>query len=318
LHIKDRNTPVVDLQWDRLSELYLLVAYETYISLWDVEASYEVHVFDKQNIAITAIAWLDWTPGNFVSTNAKNNFVKVWNASQKSPLESIKINQQPNNKDLIVSLNTKNNNNNNNNLLNSSYSNSTSLASSTMQVGINAIYFSTGNKRMLTAYNDGSISIYNMQRRQIEFKTSAGHTETIFDTKFSTCSPDVFATASYDGTLKIWHSSDFSLKKTIFCTTDIIYSCDWSPSGNMLASACSNGVVSIHDVDTGKELSKLLHHAKACYFVAWNKLDHFLLASTAADNTLVVFAFDKIGPVAFFLHDCQVKNKYLSTRIPIF
>jgi WD40 repeat protein len=55
--------PVVDIQFDRLSVLYMLVAYTYFISLWDIESGTEIHVFDKQSLPITSIAWLDWTAG---------------------------------------------------------------------------------------------------------------------------------------------------------------------------------------------------------------------------------------------------------------
>ena len=34
---------------------------------------------------------LDWPVGNFVSCNAKNGYLKVWNASQRQPLESVRV-----------------------------------------------------------------------------------------------------------------------------------------------------------------------------------------------------------------------------------
>ena len=34
---------------------------------------------------------MDWTVGNFVSTHCKNGYLKVWNASQRQPLDSIRV-----------------------------------------------------------------------------------------------------------------------------------------------------------------------------------------------------------------------------------
>jgi len=86
LKVPERTSPVVDLQWDRLSSIYLLVAYESFVSLWDTEAGSEMHVFEKQvytyfiiiiiiitiviivqyftkGIPISCLAWMDWTSG---------------------------------------------------------------------------------------------------------------------------------------------------------------------------------------------------------------------------------------------------------------
>jgi WD40 repeat protein len=195
LSVPDRYAAVVDIQWDRLSSVYLLVAYTSCISLWDTENLTEIHSFDKQQGGMTAIAWLDWTAGNFISTNSKNGILKVWNVSQRHFLESIRV----------------------------------------CTSGISTVYFGAGTKRAVLACLDGSIIIYHMVKMQLEYSTAAGHTETIFDCNFSPSSPDVLATASYDGTVKVWNIQDFSLTDTLYSgqstSKNIIYSCDWSPKG---------------------------------------------------------------------------------------
>lgn len=70
------NTKVVDVQWDRLSSIYILVAYTNFIALWDTESATQVQVFDRvsnnSSVTITAISWMDWTAGNFVSSTSKS------------------------------------------------------------------------------------------------------------------------------------------------------------------------------------------------------------------------------------------------------
>ena len=91
LLVKDRTAAVCDVQWDRLSaSVYLLVAYYSFISLWDADAAVELHVFDKQP-GVTSIAFLDWQPGTFLSSNSKSGVLKLWNVSQKTSLSAIKI-----------------------------------------------------------------------------------------------------------------------------------------------------------------------------------------------------------------------------------
>ena len=71
LKVSQRTLSVVDIQWDRLSAIYMIVAYQTFISLWDTESGSEVHLFEKQSTGISCLAWMDWTAGNFVSSNPK-------------------------------------------------------------------------------------------------------------------------------------------------------------------------------------------------------------------------------------------------------
>ena len=88
---QQQQQQVVEIAWDPLSTLYLLVAYQYEVVLWDIERKESINVFEKQNIPISSIAWLDWTAGNFMTTNQKNGVVRIWNASQVLPLESRKI-----------------------------------------------------------------------------------------------------------------------------------------------------------------------------------------------------------------------------------
>jgi WD40 repeat protein len=71
LKVSQRTLSVVDIQWDRLSAVYMIVAYQSFISLWDTEVGNEVHIFEKQSTGISCLAWMDWTAGNFVSSNPK-------------------------------------------------------------------------------------------------------------------------------------------------------------------------------------------------------------------------------------------------------
>lgn len=253
LQCADRKTQVVDIQWDRLSATYLLVAYQFFVALWDGETGEEIHCFEKQPLNITSIAWMEWTAGNFITTNGKNGNLKVWNASQKQALDTVKTRTT---------------------------------------AGITSVVFSQGKPKALYACTDGSIAVYDVQNKKLDFRLSAGHTETIFACKFSPKSPNIFATASYDGTVKIWNLSDMSLTKTLYGNGDIIYSLDWSLHGNYVAASSYTGLVTLWDVDSGREIARYLNHTKPSFFVTWNPHDDRYLLSTSADGTVIVMELD--------------------------
>ncbi len=56
---KERHV-VVDLQWDRLSSVYLLAAYQSVVVLWDAERLEALNIFERQTINISTIAWMEW------------------------------------------------------------------------------------------------------------------------------------------------------------------------------------------------------------------------------------------------------------------
>ena len=167
---------VVDVQWDRLSSVYLLVAYSNFVSLWDTETQTEINVFDKQPVGITSVAWMDWTAGSFLTANAKNGTLRVWNVSQKAPMDTIRVGD----------------------------------------VGIAYFHLGPGTKQAICAHVDGSVSVFHLEKQHLDFSTGFGHRETIFDCKFNPIDPDTFATVSFDQTLRLWNTSDLSPKKTMF------------------------------------------------------------------------------------------------------
>ena len=255
LMVKDRVAAVSDIQWDRLSPTYLLVAYASFISLWDAETGAEIHIFDKQSGGgiITSIAWIDWQPGNFVSTNSKTGVLKVWNVSQRTSLRAIKI---------------------------------------AYEGGLLAAKVGVISKTVMCACTTGSIHVYSLQNMMEELKTTPGHTETIFDCKFSPATADIFASASYDGTLKMWNSGDLSLIRTLHGACDIIYCCDWSPDGRYILGGCGLGKIMLWNAETGQELGFFQHHTKACYCLSWNKCHLNAVCSTSGDGCCVVFELD--------------------------
>jgi WD40 repeat protein len=56
--------------------------------------------------------------------------------------------------------------------------------------------------RLLLAFMDGSVGVFDYGLRNLEFITVPAHSETIFDCRFKSNNPDILATASYDSTIK--------------------------------------------------------------------------------------------------------------------
>ncbi len=67
---KDKLAAVVDLQWDVLSDFYVIVSYKNGdIFLWDMESEAALSSFDRQGAGVRGLAWMDWAPGNFATGN---------------------------------------------------------------------------------------------------------------------------------------------------------------------------------------------------------------------------------------------------------
>jgi WD40 repeat protein len=258
LKAPNRTSSVVEVKWDRLSSIYLLVAYQNVIALWDADTEQEIHVTDFSMSPVTSVAWLEWAAGNFISSSPKGGgLLRIWNASQKAPLETIRV----------------------------------------CESSITAVHVAQGSRRVLCACTDGSVVVYNLQKGSCEFRTSAGHTETIFDCQFSPASPDVFATTGYDATVKIWNAVDLTLVSTLHGEGSH-YCCCWSPEGDMIAVGTSDGLVILFGTSAGREVLRLAHHTKNVYRVAWNASERRVIASSGADAQVVVFEIDPHAALA--------------------
>jgi WD40 repeat protein len=83
-NLDNSKTEVIDLQWDPLSDNYLLVAYKNgAIKLLDTDSGQDVFVYEVSPTGVSAIRWVANVPGEFLSADARTGIVKMWNVSQK-------------------------------------------------------------------------------------------------------------------------------------------------------------------------------------------------------------------------------------------
>jgi WD40 repeat protein len=67
------------------------------------------------------------------------------------------------------------------------------------------------SKRVLVAFVNGAVQVFNIAKKRIEFQTEAGHAETVFDLEFCPNNKDLIASCSYDGTVRIWDVNSMKL-----------------------------------------------------------------------------------------------------------
>ena len=165
MDLPKQNTGSEDIQWDPLSDKYLLVAFKDgSLALFDVETAQILQIFDKISSGIKSIAWNKASPGEFFTVTDKIAALKVWNVSKKNPVETVKLGNS----------------------------------------GISHISYIFDRGELICAFKNGSIGIYSLLKKKLDFCTEPGHAETVFDISISPNDKNVLATASYEGTIKIW------------------------------------------------------------------------------------------------------------------
>lgn len=119
-----------------------------------------------------------------------------------------------------------------------------------------------------------------------EINSIQGHKKNITALSFSNDST-MLATASEDGTAKIWSVPDGNLIKTLPGHRKGLTSVSFSPSGRMLATASKDGTAKIWSIPDGRQIT-LKGHLKSVTFVTFSPNGQ-LLATASEDKTVKIW-----------------------------
>ncbi|XP_063090796.1 WD repeat-containing protein 17 isoform X1 [Cavia porcellus] len=291
----DEEDPVTALEWDPLSTDYLLVANLHHgIRLVDSESLYCITTFNFPTAAasVQCLAWVPSAPGMFITGDSQVGILRIWNVSRTTPIDNFKLKKtgfhclhvigSPPKKKFSVQSLTKNH-----------YTSSTSEAVPPPSLTSNQA-FSLPPGRVVCCFLDGGVGLYDMGARKWDFLRDLGHVETIFDCKFKPDDPNLLATASFDGTIKVWDINTLTAVYTSPGNEGIIYSLSWAPGGlNCIAGATSQNGAFIWDIQKGKMIQRFNEHGKNGIFcIAWSHKDSKRIATCSGDGSCIIQTID--------------------------
>mmetsp|Transcript_71803 Transcript_71803/g.191534 ORF Transcript_71803/g.191534 Transcript_71803/m.191534 type:complete len:1269 (+) Transcript_71803:67-3873(+) len=239
---KVKNCPVEDVQWDPLSTDYLLVAWKMGdMALFDIAQKVEVFRFDRLSQGIRSIAWVRSEPGNFVTVTDKVGVLRKWNVSQRAPIDMIKVGVS----------------------------------------GLSSVKaFPAHPSLFLMSFLNGSIGVLDVIHRKMEFLSSPGHSETIFDCAFSPGNPNLLASGSYDGYVKLWNVAtgeterEFTTQLDRASGQELIYAVSFSPeSEGKICAVTRAGTLHIWILASGKEtiVQQVTKGSRPLFRVQWSQ-----------------------------------------------
>uniref|UniRef100_A0A8C5KNZ7 WD repeat domain 17 n=1 Tax=Jaculus jaculus TaxID=51337 RepID=A0A8C5KNZ7_JACJA len=177
--------------------------------------------------------------------------------------------------------------------------------------------FSLPPGHVVCCFLDGGVGLYDMGAKKWDFLMDLGHMETIFDCKFKPDDPNLLATASFDGTIKVWDINTLTAVHTSPGNEGVIFSLSWAPGGlNCIAGATSRNGAFIWDIQKSKMVQRFNEHGKnGIFYIAWSHKDSKRIATCSGDGFCIIRTVDgKVlhkykHPAAVFGCDWSQNNK---------
>ena len=101
----------------------------------------------------------------------------------------------------------------------------------------------------------------------------------------------MLATASFDGSVRLWNIADGSCIRILSRHRESVYSVAFSPSGDYIASGSLAGQLYMWNVNEGKVIKSYKGNGDI-FEVAWNKEER-RLAACFSSNVVSVIDFDR-------------------------
>ena len=121
---------------------------------------------------------------------------------------------------------------------------------------------------LVIGHGKGGLHIIDLKEKK-EIKYLTYHQATIFDLKYSKVNCALYC-ASNDGSISVWNTNDFSLKKHIPICHEKIRSINLSPDEKEVAFACGDGTVRIYNTMSFVEKAILKGHESAANCVVYH------------------------------------------------
>lgn len=167
------------------------------------------------------------------------------------------------------------------------------------------------NRRLAVACDDGMIRLWNIPENGLNEPTNtaekefSAHLDKIYFIKFHPTAEDVFATGSYDMTVRIWDLVTLSEKIVLKGHTDQIFSFAWSPCGVYCATVSKDYKIRIYNPRSN---DKPIHEGKG---PVGNRGARIVWALDG--NFVVATGFDKVSERQIMVYKANDLNAPLNT-----
>jgi transducin (beta)-like 1 len=257
--LKGHNGPIFSLKWNKRGNFLLSGSYDKTTIVWDVSGPagfVEQQFTDHQAPALD----VDWKDDVTFASCSTDKTVHICRVGVPKPLKV--------------------------------YSGHTDE--------VNAVKWDPSGQLLASCSDDCTAKVWDVESDRTDpLHDLTSHQQEIYTVKWSPTGSGsknpskkaVLATASFDGSVRLWDVKDGSCYRVFNRHRDSVYSVAFSPSGDYLASGSLAGQMYIWNIEEGRHIKS--YKGKGDIFeVAWNK-EETRVAACFSSNVVAVIDFDK-------------------------
>ena len=267
--LRGHQGPIFSLKWNRRGNFLLSGSYDKTIIVWNVSAitanisgdsnarGYIQHQFKDHEAPALDVDWKDDTTFASCSTDRT---VHIYNVDIEHPLKVYRGHADE----------------------------------------VNAVKWSPSGRHLASCSDDCTAKVWEVDSDRTDpLYDFVNHDQEIYTVKWSPTGPGspnphkipLLATASFDGSIRLWSILDGSCVGYFNQHRDSVYSVAFSPSGEFLASGSLAGQLYIWDISESRYVKS--YKGKGDIFeVAWNK-EETRVAACFSSNVVAVIDFDR-------------------------
>ena len=159
---------------------------------------------------------------------------------------------------------------------------------------IDCLAFSPDGTQLAIGTMSGEVRILDTHNNQVS--VLSGGTKAA---RMVAWSPDgsAVAAAYFDKTVRIWNTSDHTLRATLTGHTDLVLAVAWSPDGSRVVSGGEDNTIRIWNAHNGQQLNQINDHTHWVRGLAWSPNGR-LIVSASYDGTVRFWQAGTMQPAA--------------------